>query len=61
MVLAFGHTLRAHEALRCPDDLSGLLEVLTRKWSRRYAPGGARRAAGGLGELEHLLVYVQLE
>ena len=27
MVLAFGHTLRAHEALGCPDVLSGFLEV----------------------------------
>jgi hypothetical protein len=27
VVLAFGHTLRAHEALGCPDVLSGFLEV----------------------------------
>ena len=27
VVLAFGRTLRAHEALGCPDALSGFLEV----------------------------------
>jgi hypothetical protein len=27
MVLAIGHTLRAHKALGCPDALSGFLEV----------------------------------
>jgi hypothetical protein len=30
MVLAIGHALRAHEALGCPDALSGFLEVVHR-------------------------------
>jgi hypothetical protein len=30
MVLAFGHTLRAHKALSRPDALSGFLEVVHR-------------------------------
>jgi hypothetical protein len=30
VVLAFGHALRAHEALGRPDALSGLLEVVHR-------------------------------
>ena len=30
MVLAFGHALRAHEALGRPDALSGFLEVVHR-------------------------------
>ena len=30
MVFAIGHTLRAHEALSCPDTLSGFLEVVHR-------------------------------
>jgi hypothetical protein len=30
MVLAIGHTLRAHKALGCPDALSGFLEVVHR-------------------------------
>ena len=30
VVLAIGHTLRAHEALGCPDALSGFLEVVHR-------------------------------
>jgi hypothetical protein len=29
VVLAIGHTLRAHEALGCPDTLLGLLETLS--------------------------------
>jgi hypothetical protein len=28
MVLAIGHTLRAHEALSCPDAPPGFLEVV---------------------------------
>jgi hypothetical protein len=30
VVLAIGHALRAHEALGCPDALSGYLEVIHR-------------------------------
>jgi hypothetical protein len=30
VVLAIGHTLRAHEALGCPDALPGFLEVVHR-------------------------------
>jgi hypothetical protein len=30
VVLAFGHTLRAHQALSRPDTLSGFLEVVHR-------------------------------
>jgi hypothetical protein len=30
IVLAIGHALRAHEALGCPDALSGYLEVIHR-------------------------------
>jgi hypothetical protein len=30
VVLAFGHTLRAHQALGCTDALSGILEVVHR-------------------------------
>jgi hypothetical protein len=28
VVLTIGHTLRAHEAMGCPDTLSGFLEVV---------------------------------
>jgi hypothetical protein len=30
VVLTFGHALRAHEALGCPDSLPGFLEVIHR-------------------------------
>jgi hypothetical protein len=30
VVFAIGHALRAHEALSCPDTLSGFLEVVYR-------------------------------
>ena len=30
VVLAIGHALRAHEALGCPDSLSGFLEIVHR-------------------------------
>ena len=48
MVLAFGHTLRTHEALGSPDALPGFLEVIHRLFEDGVFVGHCRRIRAGL-------------
>ena len=48
MVLAFGHTLRAHEALSRPDALSGFLEVVHRLFEDGVFVGHERSIRVGI-------------
>jgi hypothetical protein len=43
VVLAIGHTLRAHEALGRPDALSGFLEIVHRLFKEGVFVGRTRR------------------
>ena len=48
MVLAFGHTLRAHEALSRPDALSGFFEVVHRLFENGVFVGHDQSMRAGI-------------